>query len=140
MSKMLIAVDGGPASEKVALCALGFGLPLNAEMALISVVDLTFLAADGDIPAQDMAHLVKKDLLNNHQTLIQGVFKNSKVMSFVQEGKPFKVILDVAREWGADLIVLGRHGKTGLNHLFIGSVADKVLRHSSFPILIVPLD
>ena len=56
----------------------------------------------------------------------------------MEEGIPHKMILKVATEWEADLIVLGTHGRTGLSHLFMGSVAENVIRHSTKPLFIVP--
>jgi nucleotide-binding universal stress UspA family protein len=37
-----------------------------------------------------------------------------------------------------DIIVMGTHGRTGIEHVFFGSVAEKVLRHSPFPVFIIP--
>jgi len=48
-------------------------------------------------------------------------------------------ILDQARKVGADLIIMGTHGRTGLARAVIGSVADRVLRHSEIPVLLVRL-
>ncbi|MDA8255577.1 MAG: universal stress protein, partial [Betaproteobacteria bacterium] len=42
-----------------------------------------------------------------------------------------------AREWGADLIVIGSHGRSGVRHLLLGSVAEGVARASTIPVLIV---
>lgn len=50
-----------------------------------------------------------------------------------------ETILEVARERGADVIVMGTHGRTGLARAVIGSVADRVLRHSTIPVVLVPL-
>lgn len=47
-------------------------------------------------------------------------------------------ILDAARETGADVIVMGTHGRTGLARAVIGSVADRVLRRSPVPVVLVP--
>jgi nucleotide-binding universal stress UspA family protein len=52
-------------------------------------------------------------------------------------GRPAKVILTEARSWGADLIVLGTHGRRGLAHLVFGSVAEDVVRTSPVPVLTV---
>jgi len=139
MYKILIAVDGGPTSERVASQGFELGRQLNAEMALLSVVDTALLATDGGVTPKEMATLIKNDFITGHQLLIDHVFKNSKVWTFVEEGKPFEAILKAAGEWGANLIVLGTHGKGGLAHLFMGSVTDKIIRHSMLPLLIVPL-
>jgi nucleotide-binding universal stress UspA family protein len=52
----------------------------------------------------------------------------------VAVGKPATEILRVAREGGADLIVMGTHGRAGLRHLLLGSVAEEVTRHASCPV------
>jgi nucleotide-binding universal stress UspA family protein len=55
----------------------------------------------------------------------------------VQAGEPSDTILRVAQDGGADLIVMGTHGRTGLSRLLIGSVAEAVLRRSTCPVLTV---
>jgi nucleotide-binding universal stress UspA family protein len=53
------------------------------------------------------------------------------------EGEPARTIVDLAREAGADLIVLGSHGRTGLDRLLMGSVAEHVVRKAGCPVLTV---
>ena len=55
----------------------------------------------------------------------------------VREGDPSREIIRAAADLGADLIVLGTHGRTGVAHLLIGSVAEKVVRKSPVPVLTV---
>ena len=55
----------------------------------------------------------------------------------VTEGHPADAIVRVAREEGADLIVMGTHGRTGLQHALLGSVAETVVRHAPCPVLTV---
>ena len=57
--------------------------------------------------------------------------------SLVKSGKPWEVIVSVADRTGADLIVLGTHGYTGLKHAMIVSVAERVVRHAPCPVLTV---
>ena len=45
----------------------------------------------------------------------------------------------MAKEWNADIIVLGTHGRTGISHLIMGSVAEKIVRHSEIPVFIIPI-
>jgi nucleotide-binding universal stress UspA family protein len=52
------------------------------------------------------------------------------------EGIPYKVVTELAEEWGADLIVMGTHGRTGLSHALTGSVAERVVRVAQCPVLI----
>jgi universal stress protein A len=55
----------------------------------------------------------------------------------VEQGEPSDMILKIARDGGADLIVMGTHGRTGLSRLLIGSVAEAVLRRSTCPVLTI---
>ena len=55
----------------------------------------------------------------------------------VRQGVEFREIIDAAREAGADMIVMGTHGRTGLAHALIGSVAEKVVRKAPCPVLTV---
>jgi nucleotide-binding universal stress UspA family protein len=60
------------------------------------------------------------------------------IRHFTLEGTPQKEIINKAIEWNADLIVMGTHGRTGLEHLLMGSVAEYIIRHSPIPVLVVP--
>jgi nucleotide-binding universal stress UspA family protein len=55
----------------------------------------------------------------------------------IREGSPRTGVLDTARDVGADLIVMGTHGRSGLAHIFFGSVAEHVVRQSQIPVLTV---
>jgi nucleotide-binding universal stress UspA family protein len=138
MKRILIAADEGPTAEKIALVAFELARRLDAEIALVGVVDSSHLATDGGITPHEMAEIMKNDLRKSQQILIERIFKDYKVWAFIEEGKPFEKILKVADEWQADLIVSGTHGRKGLEHLLLGSVAEKLVRHSTKPILIVP--
>ena len=54
-------------------------------------------------------------------------------------GKDYAKIIDVARELAADLIVLGRQGRGALQSIFFGTVAEKVVKRSTCPVLVIPL-
>jgi universal stress protein A len=71
--------------------------------------------------------------------LIQAPEQNVRVEHRLEEGVPATVIVDVAREIHAGLIVMGTHGRTGLTRLLLGSVAEKVLRKAACPVLTVKL-
>jgi nucleotide-binding universal stress UspA family protein len=55
----------------------------------------------------------------------------------VREGDPRSVIVDEAAEWGADLIVVGSHGRTGLTRWLLGSVAQAIVGHASCSVEVV---
>jgi nucleotide-binding universal stress UspA family protein len=60
------------------------------------------------------------------------------IETHLTEGLPHERIIAVAEEVGAELIVMGTHGRTGLAHLLVGSVAERVVRASPIPVLTVP--
>jgi nucleotide-binding universal stress UspA family protein len=112
---------------------------LNAKAAVLSVVDIQFVATEVNILSAETTQLLKEDFEHAHRVHLNALDPNHKVKSMVEEGTPHEEILRVAKEWEADIIVLGTMGRTGLSHLMIGSVAERVLRHSSVPVYIVPL-
>ncbi len=59
----------------------------------------------------------------------------SKAKTAAASGVPFVEIIQKAREEGCDLIVMSTHGRTGLNHMLVGSVAEKVVRMADCPVL-----
>jgi len=59
------------------------------------------------------------------------------VTTLVSEGEPAEEIVDTAADWGADLIVLGSHGKKGLKRFLLGSVSGKVALHAPCSVEIV---
>jgi nucleotide-binding universal stress UspA family protein len=54
-------------------------------------------------------------------------------------GRSYSTIVEQARRSGADLIVMGTHGRHGLKHALVGSVAERVVEHAGCPVLVVPL-
>ena len=60
-----------------------------------------------------------------------------KISAAVREGKPHEEICEAAKALGADLIVLTTHGYTGLKHVWLGSTAERVVRHALCPVLVV---
>ncbi len=63
---------------------------------------------------------------------------SKKLYKFAPKGLPKDEILNTAKEWEADLIVMAKHGKTGLSHLLSGSFTQHVIHHAAIPIVVVP--
>ena len=74
------------------------------------------------------------------QLLPEGVFAGPRLVAATRFGTSFVEIIRYAREHRADLIVMATHGRTGLSHALIGSVAENVLRKSACPVLSVRPD
>ena len=88
-------------------------------LAVITVFQFVTLPVEFDATARAKRQLVNLGIV--HQDEMAGVHET----------------LDAARDWGADLIVMGSHGRQGVKALILGSVAQKVLTHAHVPVLIV---
>jgi nucleotide-binding universal stress UspA family protein len=85
--------------------------------------------------------IADKELRNaeqNAKTVKEAAQKEGvAVKAFVMSGKPAEAIIQVAEERRADLVVVGSHGRTGVERLLIGSVAERVIVLASCPVLVV---
>ncbi len=80
----------------------------------------------------------KQDELKKFNALTDEVRKETlPVESIFKEGVPSVEIIRTAKEIGADLIVLGTHGRRGLSHVVMGSVAERVVREAPCPVFVV---
>lgn len=61
-----------------------------------------------------------------------------KVRVVTEAGKEEDKIIDFIKREGIDIVVLGTHGRTGIEHVFLGSVAEKVVRRSPVPVFVIP--
>lgn len=138
MKRILIAIDDSHGAEKVAAYGCKLGKQLDAAIALISIVDSNALATDGGVTPRELAAMRRKDYENRHQQLLETVFKGHDVETMVDEGHLAEGILKAAERWQSDMIVVGTHGRTGISHMLMGSVAEKVVRHSVKPVFVVP--
>ena len=70
-------------------------------------------------------------------TKLKSEFNIQQSWTFIEDGKLTARIVESANEWKANYIVAGTHGRTGLSHLLMNSVAEHVIRHSKIPVLVV---
>ncbi|WP_338358846.1 universal stress protein [Yeosuana marina] len=138
-SKILIAVDSSEYSMNAAKKGLELSHQLNAKVALLYVIDTSKALGniDAGITAEEALIILKKEA---EQTLdeLAAMYNGTSIMKFIPEGLPSKDIIKTAEIWEADLIILGTHGRTGLLHLLVGSVAEHIIRHSKTPVMVVP--
>ena len=82
---------------------------------------------------------IEEDLVNNYkERYIKKIEGEIKFETVTKSGREDNEILKFAKKENVDIIVLGTHGRTGIDHVFFGSVAEKVLRHSPLPVFIIP--
>jgi nucleotide-binding universal stress UspA family protein len=68
---------------------------------------------------------------------VRDIGNSVKTQAIIRIGQPASEIVDVAQELQSDLIILSTRGRSGLAHVFLGSTAEKVVRHAPCPVLVV---
>ena len=134
---ILAALDGSHASDGVVAMAARLSRTPGSELHLIHVIDTLFEADQAmlaETPAERRARH-QKHLAQAVQQLAQhGVLAPQE---HLVEGASENLILDVAAQLRADLILVGTHGRKGLNRLLVGSVSEAVTRHAHCPVMVV---
>ncbi len=139
---ILIATDGSQYSLTAASEAIGLAKRNSSMLTVIAVVPSELATpADVDFSIAQREHIAEKEMHEaekNAKAVKEAALKEDvSVRAFILSGKPADAIIETATERKADLIVLGSHGRTGLEKLLMGSVAERVIVLSSCPVLVV---
>jgi nucleotide-binding universal stress UspA family protein len=141
--RILVPVDFSEAARPVVSYAMEIARERRAEVTLLHVVGVPVapfdpaygVAADPRM-LTDLQAAAEKGLADLAGKADAGpITVRTKVLS----GSPSREIAREAREYGADLVVIGTHGRTGLRHVFLGSVAENVVRLCPAPVLVLRL-
>ncbi|MDQ1271904.1 MAG: hypothetical protein QG591_534 [Planctomycetota bacterium] len=139
LKKILCPVDHSECSYLALKYAISLALKDEAKLYLMHVIDTRLY--DTEIYKFSPYKLDEIDMNKIHEDLIkslpEGTMDVLEVETIVLKGIPFHEIINAATEIGADLIVIGTHGRTGLSHVVMGSVAEKVVRKAPCPVLTV---
>ncbi len=150
MKKVLIAIDYDPSAEKVAEMGYALAKAMDADVILLHVIaEPAYYSSmeyspimgftgfnDPHIPEM-VEDALKKEATRFLDQTKQHLGEDS-IKTMVAEGAFGDTILKVAKDEQADIIVMGRHGRKGIDKLLMGSVAEKVLHHSQVPLFIIP--
>ena len=141
--KILLAIDDSKFSEAATQALLERPQSKDTEVRVLHVVEPAGLYLAGEMGAQvpDLSGVWEarleqaKELVARTAERLRGA--GLKVSTSVEEGDPKARILDCAAAWSADLIVVGSHGRKGLNRFLLGSVSEAVARHARCSVEIV---
>lgn len=138
--KILVAVDNRENSIIVAKKGFELAEQMNAEIALIFVVDISkiMVTPNPDILFDDALLALKKHTQESLNDIILKNNRSKDTLKFMPQGFPRDCILNTAYDWGADLIVMGLHGKTEIGIFVMGSISQYISIHSKIPVMIVP--
>jgi nucleotide-binding universal stress UspA family protein len=134
---ILIAIDESPLSAHAVEVAASLATAVQGDIGLVHALDMSPVAGAEGIPAAEVVNELKQDGRNLMERVASRLPLTKTAWHFLREGSPAEQIVATAKEWGADLIVMGSHGRSGVTRLFLGSVADKVLRSATCPVLLV---
>ena len=142
MKTVLIPLDGSTFAEE----ALGKGLEhcqKSDEIVLVQCIDYNLLFANAvDFSPQTIRELQEQDQRRCQEYLDRQVARlrerGYSARSVAADGSPVEGILRTAEQQRADQIILTTHGRSGLARVFMGSVAEGVLRRAECPVLIIP--
>ncbi len=137
--RLLIAVDDSPIAARAAEVGAELARVLHAELAFIHVVDpMEGYAPGSDISAAELVVFAEREgkkLLEQLERQAGGL--DRAPLTFSALGRPAHEIVNAAKDWAADLVVVGSHGHRGTQRVVLGSVAEGVMRRAVCPVLVV---
>lgn len=141
--KIVLAFDDSPHAQAALRWTCEQKWPAGTRVTVVSAVRAPVTAyAEVYAPAVPFPTELVEELTRHHQELADraeselrgaGLTVGAKVL----QGDPREVLIDVARAEGADLLVMGSHGRTGLAKLVLGSVASHVVAHAPCNVLVI---
>lgn len=138
---ILFATDFSPSSEHAFKYALSLARKFESRLGIIHVINEPVDLRGFYVPhisfdqlEEEIEQGARKLMENFCRTHANGY---SGVETFVVPGIPYDEIIKKAQELSADLVVVGTHGRTGLDHVLFGSTAEKVVRKSPIPVMTI---
>jgi nucleotide-binding universal stress UspA family protein len=143
-NKILIAIDLDDDYLYVIKKGLELAQLMNAKVILASIVNIYVNYIQPDLAT---APIQWDDIYNSQidytlQALekIKMQNKNLEIDVFVEKGNANTDIIEKANTENVNYIVMGTHGRTGISHVFMGSTAEYIIRHSTKPIFVIPMN
>ena len=139
LKKILCPIDHSDCSKEALKYAVSFALRNEAVLYLLHVIDIRTFDENLDTITKQIAdessiNNLKKKLL---ECVPEEIRSDMKIEAIVVQGIPFVEIIKTAKDNEVDMLVLGTHGRTGLAHMMLGSVSEKVVRKAPCPVLTV---
>jgi nucleotide-binding universal stress UspA family protein len=140
---ILFPTDGSDLSEKATAITIEFARLHQARIVAVTVIQPMLLPTPGDSGAVLDAGQYEVQMQSAARDHINKVSAAASAAGIPFEGvvamsaNPTDEIIEAATKYGCDLIVMATHGRTGLNKLLLGSETDRVLSHTTLPVLVL---
>lgn len=142
--RIMVAVDGSETSKLALREAIQIAKSMRSSLQIINVVDENFISYCDIFTVYDQLISSCREQGQNILNTMEELVRKSKVTYECRlvelklyEGRIAEKIIAEAEAWPADLLIIGTHGRRGFSHLFLGSVAEDVIRIASTPVLLV---
>ena len=143
--RILVAIDDSETSELALKEAVGLAKDQKAALRIVHVIDISpaYLTVDTPYPFVEYQKAMQEageKLLANRVAIARAarVQVDAKLIAIEMYGERiYDVIEEQSKQWPADLIVIGTHGRRGARHLMLGSVAEGLIRIATKPVLLI---
>lgn len=134
---ILVATDGSPASSAASEEAIDLAQRLGAQLLVINVVNVPEVtAASAIFPGTVFS--AREEAESIARAVVDAARRSGAIATYLTwEGQPGEAIVAAAESEGADLVVVGTHGRSVIGRLLLGSVSEYVVRHSRVPVMVV---
>ncbi len=139
LKKILCPIDHSDCSKEALKYAVSFAMKDEAKLYLLHIIDIRSFSEGLDamskqIPDEETLEQLRTKLLD---CIPEEIRDDMEVEAIVTQGIPFAEVISTAKEKEIDMIVIGSHGRTGISHMMLGSVSEKVVRKAPCPVLTV---
>jgi nucleotide-binding universal stress UspA family protein len=136
---IVVATDFSDISDKAFFTAIDLAKGLDANLHVIHIVQIhpANIPESGMVNVEELQAVEEQAANENLDKSIEKHGQGLNITKAILHGDPATQVNKVVKEVGADMIVMGTHGRTGIAHLVMGSVAESVLKNSEVPVMCI---
>ena len=137
--KILVATDFSDISERAFFQAVELAKELGAGLYIVHIVQIqpASIPENGIVNTDEMMAQEEQSANERLDKYIRDYGEGVEISKLVLHGEPAAQIIKVVKETGVDFVVMGTHGRTGIAHLLMGSVAESVFKNLEVPVMCV---
>ncbi|MGB3609281.1 MAG: universal stress protein [Cellvibrio sp.] len=149
-TKILVPTDGSPLSDKAVAGALDLAAKVGAALIVISVAEpyryippaAAGMIYDPSLYSDELQHRFDQHSQEQAREIVEKVMDAARARGVACEAitpmslNPYEEIVNAVDRYGCDAVFMASHGRKGLNKLFLGSETQKVLSHTSVPVMV----